>query len=124
MKIPFGKYKDISSIPISYIRWLHENVDLDRWGLRHAVERCLGIKQQAGAGLEERVEKLEEENKELKARLQEAVAQAWEREKMRRQFQELQAKFKTAYRQLALRFHPDRGGSHEDMGLINELLSV
>jgi hypothetical protein len=44
-RIPFGKHrgKVISELPIQYLLWLYNTVDLDRWGIRTAVQEALGL---------------------------------------------------------------------------------
>ena len=39
-KMPFGKFKGqpIAGLPAWYVIWLHDEVNLDRWGIRRAVE--------------------------------------------------------------------------------------
>lgn len=91
MKMPFGKYKGeyVDSIPIEYLQWLLENVDL-RNNLRMSVLNALN-----------RYETTDSQ------------------EKVGDRSQIVQAIIKTGYRELAKKFHPDVGGSNEKMKSLN-----
>jgi hypothetical protein len=93
LSMPFGKYKGelIEGIPTSYLKWLLRECKL-RLPLRYAVERELAIRRADTAGDDPPAAQ---------------AAPAWVN--IIRQW----------HREMALQFHPDRGGHPEAMKAIN-----
>jgi hypothetical protein len=90
--MPFGKHKGrlISEIPRDYLRWLLDNVrDLEPY-LRQQVLEALGYRQSQQAAPRPSQPVLDART----------VIDRW-------------------YREMTLKFHPDRFGSHEAMVAIN-----
>jgi hypothetical protein len=93
-RMPFGKYKGepLGEIPSGYLNWALQNCrNLDPW-LRVAIRR------------------------ELERRLDEDDAPA-------RGYPppaNLEGKVRSWYREMVLKYHPDRGGNHEAMKAIND----
>ncbi|NMC22092.1 MAG: hypothetical protein GYA33_16925 [Thermogutta sp.] len=111
MRMPFGRYRGLplSSVPESYLCWLLDNADLSPT-LERAVSERLGI------------EDLKRERRQLEAECQ---ALAYERARLAAGKANVRPKIDDAligrwYRELAKRFHPDHGGSHEGMKAVNE----
>jgi hypothetical protein len=103
--MPFGKYKgrSLTDIPTGYLNWLLANCDLDHW-LQGAVRNEL-------VDRAEYVTEAGETASDLPAHLP-AIVRQW-------------------YREMSLRYHPDRGGSNEAMkaiieahGRLRELLGI
>ena len=92
LRMPFGKFKGrlLADLPTHYLCWL-TTIDLKPW-LRDAAEDVLHTRDDA------EVEE-EPQRNQLPANAPEIVAR-W-------------------YREMSLRFHPDRGGSVEAMTAIN-----
>ncbi|NMC19936.1 MAG: hypothetical protein GYA33_05885 [Thermogutta sp.] len=110
MKMPFGRYRGatLSSVPESYLCWLLDNADLSPT-LERAVSERLGI------------EDLKRERRQLEAECQ---ALAYERARLAAGKANVRPKIDDDlinkwYRDLAKRFHPDHGGSHEAMKGVN-----
>jgi hypothetical protein len=122
-RMPFGKHKNkpISELPPSYALWLWNNVDLARWGIEGAVKDALGLSDDEGGD-----EGDDAALGELQERLEQAVFQAQQLQQRllgaQAENEQLKRRMKTAYRKLSFRCHPDRGGDHETMVLVNELL--
>src|SRR5437868_2341388 len=91
--MPFGRYKGVllEDIPTSYLRWLLDEVDL-RPFLREAVER------------------------EIRFRAEECPDRPSDPAPVPATWSSI---IRQWHREMALRFHPDRGGSPEAMGAIN-----
>jgi hypothetical protein len=122
-KMPFGKHKgeSIENLPADYLLWLYNNVDLDRWGIRCPVEAALGMDDEdvednepAVGVLEERLEQVIREKQQVEQRLLESQGE----------LRKLKDRFRLAYRRLSFVCHPDRGGSHDVMVLVNDLLKL
>jgi hypothetical protein len=120
-KMSFGKHKGeaIENLPADYLLWLFNNVDLDRWGIRSAVEAALGMDEEdsnddepAVGVLEERLEQVIREKQQVEQRLL----------GFQGELHKLKDRFRLAYRRLSFVCHPDRGGSHDLMVLVNDLL--
>jgi uncharacterized protein (DUF3820 family) len=96
MIMPFGKYKgsNICDIPSDYLAWLTENARTLRPGQRQAIMQELDLR--------------ELDSIDFDAILTPARAAGWW-SSMIRQW----------HREMALQFHPDRGGSVEAMKVIN-----
>jgi hypothetical protein len=92
VRMPFGRYRgrSLEEVPEDYLLWLR-SIDLSDW-LRDAVEDEMALR---GAG------RFQEQPCRPPAADWSGVIARW-------------------YRQLALDFHPDRGGSHEAMKVVNE----
>lgn len=116
MRMPFGKYRDceLDEIPEDYLEWLLENADL-RPQLIYAVEGSLRLRARRRAWA--RSAKTADRPSSWD-QLRAALA-ALARERAFREL--LQEALKTTYREMALRHHPDRGGSHEAMVAVNEM---
>jgi len=98
MKMPFGKYKgeEVDSIPEEYLQWLWEEVDL-RGQLKRSVRHVLR------AYTIHRDEPADEPCD----KCLEVVNVGPD-------------KIKRVYREMAMRWHPDRGGTVQAMQAINE----
>jgi hypothetical protein len=92
LNMPFGKYKGelIEDIPTDYLRWLFRECNL-RPPLRYAVERELAIRRADAASNPPAAQ----------------AAPAWA------------SIIREWHREMALKFHPDRGGHVEAMKAIN-----
>jgi hypothetical protein len=92
MKMPFGKYKNshVDELPDGYLSWLWENVEL-REPLFDAVRR-----------------ELIQRDREASCRVHSAPAKVDT------------GRIKQIYRTLAVKWHPDRGGTKEAMQAVNE----
>jgi Putative quorum-sensing-regulated virulence factor len=102
MRMPFGKYRGlaVADVPPEYLFWLYRNGEIEP-ELRGAIADVL-------RGL-------------IPARDRPVVprpAGVDGREAARR---EVLAALKAAYREMAMRHHPDRGGSHQAMIGVNAL---
>jgi hypothetical protein len=117
MRMPFGKYRGelLARIPEDYLRWVLEHADPD-WRLRDAIQASLRARAwnraRSGRGDGSAPTRTEKE-------YVEAMLKGFDRIAEYRQ--EVQVALKTTYRELALRHHPDRGGSHEAMVAVNEM---
>jgi hypothetical protein len=97
-RMTFGKHEgeQVSDVPTSYLRWCLRICDnLEPW-LRSAIAREMDRRNQEKA----RQEQPQQARRDLPANLTELIPR-W-------------------YRQLALRYHPDRGGSVEAMRVVND----
>jgi len=94
-RMPFGKHKGrpLSDVPTDYLCWLLDECDL-RPGFRRAVDAELRGRLYGGAG---------------RGDPGHAPPDDWLSEVLRRW-----------YRELSLKYHPDRGGSHEAMVAVND----
>jgi hypothetical protein len=127
MKMPFGKYrgKRLISIPVEYFTWLLEkNEDLDP-ELRRAVEQEMdrrGEKIPEKEGSDE-PEKGDEPEKKPKPtpRSKATPHPEIEVKHVSALGQRLSGDLRMLFRNLALKYHPDRGGSAEAMQALNEL---
>ena len=101
MILPFGKYRGrlIEDVPSSYLCWLLDNVH----DLNSHLRTCI---------------KLELANR---YRLPQPPPPPPPPPPPCRRCEQLQLRWRNMYRRLVLLLHPDRGGSHEAMILINEL---
>jgi hypothetical protein len=95
MRMPFGKWRgyDLSEIPLNYLQWLWGNTEL-RDGLLEAV--CYEIQSRQD----------EIERRQYSSAMPTAKVDA--------------DKIQKIYRNMAFKWHPDRGGSHTAMQAINE----
>lgn len=97
MEMPFGKHrgKQLSEIPDSYLMWILDNVESLSPTLRYAIELRLGLVPPPDSP---------PPPSSPAARggaTVEMIIRAW-------------------HRQMAKRYHPDRGGTHEQMLVVNE----
>jgi hypothetical protein len=107
IKMPFGKYrgKRLISVPSEYLTWLlANNEDLDA-DLRKAVEHELDRRGDAP-------QKKETEPTEEPGGAAHTVSPLGQR---------LAGDVRMLFRNLALKYHPDRGGSPDAMQALNEL---
>lgn len=139
MKIAFGKYKgkDISIIPQEYLTWVLDNIDLSEKGsLRMAIMERVGLDLHAQiARLQEEKETiltthpyvmrlkkdldvLQRENSRLIREVQVLSTQTAAPGQFTRQG--VEGDVKTWYRNLATKYHPDRGGTNEAMSALND----
>ena len=100
MRMPFGKWRgyDLSEIPLNYLQWLWGNADL-RGGLLDAV--CYEIQSR-----QEQIER----RKDFSFAMPTAKIDAGQIQKI--------------YRNLAVKWHPDKGGNHAAMAAINEFYEL
>jgi hypothetical protein len=114
--MPFGKYRDyeLDEIPEDYLEWLLENADL-RPRLLYAIEGSLRLRARRRDWARSATAAHSPSSWD---QLRAALAALARERAFREQLQEV---LKTTYRELALRHHPDRGGSHEAMIAVNEM---
>jgi hypothetical protein len=95
MRMPFGKWRghDLSEIPLNYLQWLWGNAEL-RGGLLEAV--CYEIQSR-----QDEIERRQDSFAMPTAKVDTGQIQK-------------------IYRNMAFKWHPDRGGSHTAMQAINE----
>jgi predicted transcriptional regulator len=98
--MPFGKYKNwpLRNIPDDYLAWLHEKCDL-RWRLRQAVA--------------DELERREMEQARMRSEARAANAGPGV------PVEQVKHSVRSCYREMSLRFHPDRGGTVEQMQTVN-----
>jgi hypothetical protein len=96
MRMPFGKYAGlyVSELPTGYLAWLLDNVEL-RWLLRQSVA--------------------EELNRRVAQDRQAPPAAAPEAPRL-----DLENTVASWFRRLALKWHPDRGGSDVAIQVVND----
>ncbi|MBI1917788.1 MAG: DUF3820 family protein [Planctomycetes bacterium] len=107
LKMPFGKYKGkrLSKLPTDYLVWCRDKCDNLTDELRAAVEEELA----------DRSDTPQEEAAE-----QAAPTEVSRPPKVSPLGQTLAGDVRMLFRNLALKYHPDRGGSHEAMRALNE----
>lgn len=116
MKMLFGKYKDkeIADIPLEYLHWLANNVEL-KGALKWSVCKHLKMNVDDLEQLRTDYNAAIEENKVLKeevAKLQKPSGKPAKAAKNN---------FDSLYRKLAMKYHPDRGGDEIAMKVVNEI---
>lgn len=123
VKMPFGKHrgKRLLSVPTEYLVWLLENnANLDA-ELKRAVEHELSRRDDAPP----RASEPEIEDKPAKAaKIKENAASTSPPDTSRVLSplgQSLGGNIRMIFRNLALKYHPDRGGSQDAMQALNEL---
>jgi Putative quorum-sensing-regulated virulence factor len=106
MRMRFGKYKGrrLEDIPADYLQWVLDNAHPDGMLRRAIQERLSRLPPDLPRG----------ESPYLRRFLMKKSIEESFREKIRQAL-------KAAYREMALRHHPDRGGSHEAMIAVNDL---
>ena len=116
IKMPFGKYrgKRIISVPAEYLHWLLDNSEEMDADLRRAVEQELDRRGEPHAET-----KAEPEVK--PAKKPKAESPAVEGKQVSALGQRLAGDVRMLFRNLALKYHPDRGGSQDAMQALNEL---
>jgi hypothetical protein len=128
LKMPFGKYYGtaVADLPYGYAMWLWNNVDLPRWGIKCAVRDRLGLSDEEEG--EDKDDALLQELGEIQERLEQALHTGRQPQRALLEAadenERLKQCMKTVYRKLSFRCHPDRGGDHEAMVLLNELLGA
>jgi uncharacterized protein (DUF3820 family) len=97
--MPFGKYRGwpLDAVPEFYLRWAVENLRNIDLHLRRALREALAEHEAAQAHQADRSQRAPTGGALI----------------------DLPALIKTWHREMALRFHPDRGGSHEAMVAIS-----
>jgi hypothetical protein len=107
LKMPFGKYKGkrLNKLPTDYLVWCRDKCDNLTDELRAAVEEELA----------DRTDTPKEETAE-----QPAEPEVSRPAKVSPLGQTLTGDVRMLFRNLALKYHPDRGGSHEAMRALNE----
>lgn len=107
LKMPFGKYKGkrLNKLPTDYLVWCRDKCDNLTDELRVAVE-------------EELAERTDAPQQEEKERV--AEAEGSRAPKVSPLGQTLTGDVRMLFRNLALKYHPDRGGSPEAMRALNE----
>ena len=107
LKMTFGKYKGkrINKLPTDYLVWCRDKCDILTDDLRAAIEQELAGRTDAPA---------EEDAGE------QAAAEVPKVAKVSPLGQTLAGDVRMLFRGLALKYHPDRGGSHEAMRALNE----
>lgn len=103
MKMPFGKYKgdDLDDILDDYLQWVLDNCDIESETLLRAIEIRMGLRARSGPTRSPPPPPPPPPSSGGSGVTIEKVIRAW-------------------HRQMALKYHPDRGGSHEVMLAINE----
>ena len=109
IKMPFGKYKNkrLSKIPTDYLEWCRDKCDTLTDELRRAVEEELSARESMAA----------EEADPAAGKAAEPAVRA---PRMSPLGQTLAGEVRMMFRNLALKYHPDRGGSPEAMRALNE----
>ncbi len=108
LKIPFGKYKGkrLNKLPTDYLVWCRDKCDVLTEEMRAAIEEELADRTDAPP---------EEEAGETAS-----TAELPKVTKVSPLGQTLAGDVRMLFRNLALKYHPDRGGSHEAMRALNE----
>lgn len=93
MQMPFGKHKgkDLREVPDDYLLWVLDKCDAASPTLKSAIRQRLGVGEPSPASAPPPGSGVAIE----------AVVRAW-------------------VRQMTLKYHPDRGGSHEAMIAVND----
>ena len=96
MRMPFGKWRgyELDEIPLTYLQWLWANAEL-KGGLSDAVYEAIQYQQ-------EQIERRQYYSPAMPTTKVDAV-----------QIQKI-------YRNLAMKWHPDKGGNHAAMQALNE----
>jgi hypothetical protein len=108
LKMPFGKYKGkrLTKLPTDYLVWCRDKCDSLTEAMRAAIEEELADRTDAPASDE--------------AGETTAAAELPKVPKVSPLGQTLAGDVRMLFRNLALKYHPDRGGSHEAMRALNE----
>src|SRR5262245_9462338 len=108
LKMPFGKYKGkrLNKLPTDYLVWCRDKCDSLTEQMPAAIEEELAVRTDAP---------LEEEAGETAS-----TAELPKLTKVSPLGQTLAGDVRMLFRNLALKYHPDRGGSHEAMRALNE----
>ena len=125
MKIPFGKYKgeEIASLPPSYLRWMLREVTFADERLLREVERVLAKDEDVPNEYEQmrrKIDCLEKTCSSLQSRVHELESDLSETENLARE--RFRKKASDLRRKLSRYVHPDQGGSHEAMVLLNQFV--
>jgi hypothetical protein len=108
IKMPFGKYKNkrLSKVPTDYLEWCRDKCDVLTDDVRRAVEEELAARKEMAA--EEAAPAVGSQEPAVRAPRVSPLGQS------------LAGEVRMMFRNLALKYHPDRGGSHEAMKALNE----
>ncbi len=109
MTMPFGKHKGehIDDVPLDYLMWVYENCDLRSEALASAISARIRGRQSRTSSHSPPPPPppppppRQEQATSTGVATIEKVVRAW-------------------HRQMAMKYHPDRGGTHEQMLLVNE----
>jgi hypothetical protein len=121
-KMPFGKYrgKRLQSIPTEYLVWLRdENENLDA-ALRKEVLHELGRRDDVPPAADEPPPPVEPKKAKAAAKAEKEEETVPVRN-VSPMGQSLGGSIRMMYRSLAMKYHPDRGGSPDAMLALNEL---
>lgn len=107
MKMPFGKHKgkDISDIPEQYLLWVWNNVDITNEELYEALDDMFGDGGHETYRRPTEPPKQETKQSQPSKGQMETIVKIWSAK-------------------MANKYHPDRGGSHEQMIVVNEGLTL
>lgn len=110
MRMPFGKHKGelIEDIPTPYLAWLLRAVNLERWLETAALEE-----------IERRRQSRASRNREGRRRACSGSSGHGSDGATHQLPATFPAALQKCHREMVMRFHPDRGGSHEAMVAIN-----
>jgi hypothetical protein len=109
--MPFGKYRNkrIGKVPTEYLVWLRDSYSGLTDEVRHAVEQELRVREAEEAPAPEAVPATTKGGEPVAVRTVSPTGQA------------LAGNVRMMFRNLALKYHPDRGGSEMAMRALNEL---
>ena len=112
----FGKYKDkeIAEIPLEYLHWLANNVEL-KGALKWSICKHLKMNVDDLEQLQNDYNTAFEENKVLKEEISKLQKPSSKPSKTTKN------NFDSLYRKLAMKYHPDRGGDEIAMKVVNEI---
>jgi hypothetical protein len=128
MKMPFGQHKgsDLANIPVSYLRWVLEDSQYATPALRAAIRAQLGIapptppQANESVDAQHRIEEIQRNAQRIIDSMREK--QFIELEQTRRATVEaVRVSIRSVYRELAMRYHPDHGGSSTAMIALNHM---
>ncbi len=121
-KMPFGKHrgKRLQSIPTEYLVWLRDENDTLDAALRKEVEHELGRRDDVPPPANEPPPPPPPEKQKKAAAVKDEAAEAPVRN-VSPLGQSLAGNIRMVYRSLAMKYHPDRGGSPDAMLALNEL---
>jgi hypothetical protein len=110
IKLSFGKYKNkrLSKIPTDYLEWCRDKCDVLTDKDRQAIEEELAAREAMAKP---------EESEPVAGKGQEPAVRA---PRMSPLGQTLAGEVRMIFRNLAMKYHPDRGGAPEAMKALNE----
>jgi hypothetical protein len=123
MKMPFGKYRgedleDIASVDPGYLRWALANVEFRSPALKRAIREALVNEDDDEGDGEFEAEEWKRRWAELETRYASLSDDLRDLERKAITPERLTS----VYRKMAMRYHPDRGGSNEHMKVLNEVI--